>query len=221
MTDCATQKMRFETEAALALEAAFDGGRITSDGGLLWLERMDAEMGLCEAVSECVVEWRKRRGRHSLLSLVRQRVFQIACGYEDQNDSNFLREDPLFKVACGEAPESGADLASQPTICRLENAASRRSCHHIAEILFELYPSLSGRRTASPRGCFWTSTQPLTPPTAIRRGAITTATTASTCIILFSSSTARRDIFSRRFCGRETPTPPTPPWPSWGASSLA
>ncbi len=141
MTDCATQKMRFETEAALALEAAFDGGRITSDGGLLWLERMDAEMGLCEAVSECVVEWRKRRGRHSLLSLVRQRVFQIACGYEDQNDSNFLREDPLFKVACGEAPESGADLASQPTICRLENAASRRSCHHIAEILFELYLS--------------------------------------------------------------------------------
>jgi hypothetical protein len=131
--------MRFETDTALALEAAFDGGRITSEGGLLWLEKMDGELGLCEAVSECVPEWRKRRGRHSLVSLVKQRVFQIAAGYEDQNDSNTLREDPLLKLCCGLLPESGEDLASQPTICRLENAATRRSCHRIAEVLFELY----------------------------------------------------------------------------------
>jgi hypothetical protein len=131
--------MRFETEAALALEAAFDGGRITSDGGLLWLEKMDSELGLCEAVSECMPEWRKRRGRHSIASLVRQRVFQIACGYEDQNDSDTLREDPLFKFCCGSMPESGEDLASQPTISRMENAATRGSCHRIAEVLFELY----------------------------------------------------------------------------------
>jgi hypothetical protein len=141
MDDCATQKMRFETDTALALEAAFDGGRITSDGGLLWLARMDGELGLCEAISECVEEWRKRRGRHSLLSLVRQRVFQIACGYEDQNDSDTLRQDPLLKLCCGSLPESGEDLASQPTICRLENAASMRSCHQIALVLFELYLS--------------------------------------------------------------------------------
>jgi hypothetical protein len=146
MEDCATQPMRFETEAALALEAAFDGGRITSDGGLVWLAKTDAEMGLCEAISECVPEWRKRRKvRHSLLSLVRQRVFQIACGYEDQNDSDTLREDPLFKVACGLLPESGGDLASQPTISRLENAATRRSCHRMAEILFELYLTERGK----------------------------------------------------------------------------
>ncbi len=145
MSDCATQKMRFETEAALALEAAFDGGRVTSDGGLLWLARMDSEMGLCRAVSECVPEWRTRRGRHSLSALVKQRVFQIACGYEDQNDSDFLREDPLFKLSCGSLPESGTDLASQPTICRLENSATRRSCRQIAEMLFELYLTERGR----------------------------------------------------------------------------
>ncbi len=139
MKDCATSEMRFETQAALALEAAFDGGRITSDGGLLWLAEMDSEMGLCEAVSECVPEWRRRKGRHSLLSLVRQRVFQIACGYEDQNDSDFLREDPLLKLSCGSRPESGPDLASQPTICRMENAATGRSCRRIAEALFERY----------------------------------------------------------------------------------
>ncbi|MBA2376083.1 MAG: IS1380 family transposase, partial [Rubrobacter sp.] len=143
MSDCATQPTRFETEAALALEAAFDGGRITSDGGLVWLSKMDSEMGLCQEVSECVVEWRTRRSRHSLPPLVRQRAFQMACGYEGQNDSDTLRADPLLKAVCGEAPESGEDLASQPTICRLENAATRRSCHRIAEALFELY--LSGR----------------------------------------------------------------------------
>ena len=81
MTDCATPKTRFETRTALALEAAFDGGRITSDGGLLWLAEMDEELGLCEAVSEHVPEWRKRKATHSLASLVWQRVFQIACGY--------------------------------------------------------------------------------------------------------------------------------------------
>ena len=83
-----------------------------------------------------------------LLSLVRQRVFQIACGYEDQNDSETLREDPLFKVACSSMPESGELLAIQPTICRLENAATRSSGHKIAEVLFELYLSLrQGRRS--------------------------------------------------------------------------
>jgi hypothetical protein len=139
VNDCATQKMRFETQTALALEAAFDGGRITSDGGLLWLAQADSELGLCEAISEHVPEWRKRKGRHSLSSLVRQRVFQIACGYEDQNDSNSLREDPLLKLVCGSLPESGADLASQPTFSRLENAVDIRCCYRISQALFELY----------------------------------------------------------------------------------
>ena len=145
MSDCATNEMRFETQAALTLEAAFDGGRITSDGGLLWLAEVDSQMGLCEAISECVPEWRTRKGRHSLLSLIRQRVFQIACGYEDQNDADFLREDPLLKLSCGSLPESGSDLASQPTICRMENAATRRSCRQIAEVLFEIYLSERGK----------------------------------------------------------------------------
>lgn len=139
MSDCATQGMRFETEATLAFEAAFDGGRLTSDGGLLWLAKMDAQLGLCEAISEHVPEWRKRKGRHSLVSLIRQRVLQIACGYEDQNDSNSLREDPLFKVVCGSLPKSGRDLASQPTISRLENAVDARCCHRMFQALFEIY----------------------------------------------------------------------------------
>jgi hypothetical protein len=139
MTDCATQRMHFETHSSLSVEAAFDGGRITSDGGLVWLAKMDEELGLCEAISEHVPEWRNRKGRHSLVSLIRQRVFQIACGYEDQNDSDTLREDPLLKTVLGALPESGQELASQPTICRMENAATRRCCRQISKILFELY----------------------------------------------------------------------------------
>lgn len=151
MNDCATTTMRFDTQTTLALEAAFDGGRITSDGGLVWLSRMDSELGLCEAISECVPEWRRRKGRHSLASLIKQRVLQIACGYEDQNDSDTLRQDPLLKMVCGSLPEGGPDLASQPTICRLENAASMRSCHRIAEVLFELYLSERERDGAPER----------------------------------------------------------------------
>ena len=66
----------------------------------------------------------------------------------DQDDADFLREDPLLKLSCGSLPQSGADLASQPTLSRLENAATRRSCHRIAEALFELY--LSERAWAGP-----------------------------------------------------------------------
>ena len=94
---------------------------------------------LCERVAEHVPEWRKREGRHSLKALVKQRVFQIACGYEDQNDSNSLREDPLLKLLCGSMPQSGADLASQPTISRLENAPSAGDCYRMADALLGLY----------------------------------------------------------------------------------
>lgn len=128
MEDCATTRMHFETLASLALEAAFDGGRLTSDGGLLWLSEVDEDLGLCEAMAEHLPEWRKREGSHSLVALLKQRVFQIACGYEDQNDSNTLREDPLLKLVCGKLPETGADLASQPTFSRMENAADARAC---------------------------------------------------------------------------------------------
>ncbi len=145
MNDCATTKLRFGTQTALTLEAAFDGGRITSDSGLVWLAELEKELGLCEKMAEHVPEWRKRRGHHSLSALIKQRVFQIACGYEDQNDSNSLREDPLLKLVCGSLPETGTDLASQPTISRLENAATARSCYRMAEALLELYLTQRGK----------------------------------------------------------------------------
>jgi len=86
-----------------------------------------------------------------MVALIKQRVFQVACGYEDQNDATSLRADPLLKLACGSLPESGQDLASQPTLSRLENAVDTRSCYRMALALLELYVDQRGQEGAPKR----------------------------------------------------------------------
>lgn len=83
--------------------------------------------------------------RHTLTTLVRQRVLQIACGYPDQNDATTLRHDPLFKLGCGRLPASGQALASQPTLSRLDNAVDESSCAALADVLLETYLRERGR----------------------------------------------------------------------------
>jgi hypothetical protein len=117
----------------------FDAGRLTSDGGLPWLAEADAALGLCDALARCLPDWRRGPVRHSLATLVRQRVYQITCGYADQNDATTLRQDPLLKLVCGRRPLSGAALASQPTFSRLENAVDRHAVEAVAAALVELY----------------------------------------------------------------------------------
>ena len=97
----------FDTLTDLALEAIFDGGRLTSDGGLAWLAQMDAELGVCEALAQHVPDWRRGQVRHSLLTLVRQRVYQIACGYEDQNDAACWRTAPCSSWYAGGCRRQG------------------------------------------------------------------------------------------------------------------
>src|SRR5206468_11533273 len=124
--------------AGHAVETRFDAGRLTSDGGLLWLAEADRSLGMCDALAACIPEWR-RQPLHSLPTLLRQRIFPIACGYADQNDADTLRRDPLLKLVCGRLPESGADLASQPTFSRLENAVDRRTIEALADALVTVY----------------------------------------------------------------------------------
>src|SRR5688500_7094462 len=119
MPQSATAVYHFSGAATLPLEARFDGGRLTSDGGLPWLEQADTALGLTARIAAVIPEWRQGPVRHTRETLVQQRVFQIACGYEDQDDADFLRTDPLLKLVCGRLPETGADLASQPTLSRL------------------------------------------------------------------------------------------------------
>ncbi len=82
MPQSATSRVRFAVPAPLPLEASFDGGRLTSDGGLPWLDEAEGVLGLCSALAGVLPDWRRRATsvRHSLETLVRQRVFQIACG---------------------------------------------------------------------------------------------------------------------------------------------
>ncbi len=121
------------------LDARFDLEALTSDGGLVWLEEVDAALGLSAAFARVIPEWRRRHGRHSRLTLVRQRLYQIACGYDDQNDATTLRHDPLFKQVCGRLPITGHALASQPTLSRLENAVDARACYELACALGQVY----------------------------------------------------------------------------------
>jgi hypothetical protein len=120
----------------------------TSDGGLPWLAQVDSDLGLCEELAAHVPEWRRGPVTHSLEDLVRQRVLQIACGYEDQDDADTLRVEPLFKLACGRPPEARRDLASQPTLSRLENSPDSRACYRMAQALVELYVRQRGRSGA-------------------------------------------------------------------------
>jgi Transposase DDE domain group 1 len=132
-----SQSIDFRLPAS-SLTARFDGPQLTSDGGLCWLAEADTALGLCAALAAQIPEWRRRPGRHSRETLVRQRVFQIACGYEDQNDATTLRADPLLKLVCGRFPDE-ADLASQPTLSRLENAVGWKACYRLAVALVQLY----------------------------------------------------------------------------------
>ena len=129
----------FATRAGLPLVVAFDAGQLTSDGGLPWLAEVDAALGLCATLAQQVPEWRRGPVLHPLETLLRQRVFQIACGYADQNDATTLRDDPLLKLVCGRRPASDPALASQPTFSRLENAISRATCYRLASALVALY----------------------------------------------------------------------------------
>jgi hypothetical protein len=139
MNQCATPPIRFAPLLDRPLEASFDAGRLTSDGGLAWLREAEDDLAVCAALAAEVPEWRRGTPRHTLRALVTQRVFQIACGYEDQNDATTLRRDPLLKLVCGRLPCSAPDLASQPTLSRLENAVDARACYRLAWALGQVY----------------------------------------------------------------------------------
>ena len=107
--------------------ARFDGGDITSDSGLLLLKQANDKLKVVESLAGSICDVRQAgKVQHDTASLLAQRMFGIACGYEDANDHDTLRSDAALKVACGRAPKSGEDLASQPTLSRLENAVTPR-----------------------------------------------------------------------------------------------
>jgi Transposase DDE domain group 1 len=144
MIQSATPPIRCYSPLSLPLDATFDAPRLTSDGGLVWVAEADDRLGLCSALAAAIPDWRTSSVTHPLVLLLRQRVFQIACGYEDQDDADSLRTDPLFKLVCGRLP-ADPDLASQPTFSRLENAIDFKTCYRLAQVLLAVYLQERGR----------------------------------------------------------------------------
>jgi hypothetical protein len=108
------------------LTAGFDGGHLSSDGGLLLLREAERKLGIANRLAGAIRDRRDQsRIDHELPELLKTRVFAIACGYEDANDLDHLRHDPLLKLAVGRCPESGDPLCSQSTMSRLENMPSK------------------------------------------------------------------------------------------------
>jgi hypothetical protein len=109
------------------LVAAFDGGRITADGGVVLLGTIERPLGIAAKLAGLIADPRNPAlVTHSVDDILRARILAIACGYEDADDLDYLRSDPAFKLACNRLPDSGGDLCSQPTVSRWENAPSLR-----------------------------------------------------------------------------------------------
>ena len=118
----------------------FNGGTQSSNAGLLLLREKERTLGVCWRLASTMTDRRDpNRIRHEMFEMVMARVSAIACGYEDANDLDRLRHDPLMKLAVGRCPQSGGALASQSTICRLENAPRKTEAARLCAALIDQF----------------------------------------------------------------------------------
>ena len=136
MTECTQESFDFPACKRRKVEARFDGGDITSDGGVLLLQQADRRLGLSQAVAKALNDPRRRAScQHDLSSLIRQRLYGLALGYEDLNDHQTLRDDLALQTAV----ERDTTLASASTLCRWENRADRATAWRLHEVLVEQF----------------------------------------------------------------------------------
>ena len=135
------EQLRFASIPGHTIRADFAGGGLSSDLGPLLLRGVDRQIGLTERINAAVVDTRHPSYiTHSQHDLLTQRIYQIGCGYEDGNDSNCLRHDPMFKLGAGRLPfDADAALASAATMSRLEHAASSKDIYRVSQALVEQF----------------------------------------------------------------------------------
>src|ERR1700675_1133592 len=122
------------------LTVDFEGGNQSSDAGLLLLREAERKLGVCRRLAEAMPDRRDPdRIRHAMFEMVMARSSAIACGHKDANDLDRLRHDPLMKITVGRCPQSGAALASQSTISRLENAPSKSEAARLCAALVDQF----------------------------------------------------------------------------------
>lgn len=135
------------------ITAAFDGGRLSSDSGVMLLSLAERRRAIVRTLAALIDDPRDAAHiTHTVEDVLRARIFAIACGYPDGNDLDYrdaclvaiskhrsLRFDPAFKLACGRLPETGADLCSQPTISRWENAPGLKEIIRLTYALIDIW----------------------------------------------------------------------------------
>jgi hypothetical protein len=129
------------------LTVKFDTPQASSDGGALLLKAADRKLALTQRLIECLDD--RRQGgkvRHAMADLLRQRLYAIACGYPDANDASRLAHDPIHKLLIDRDPLAGAQLASQPTLSRFENAVDRADLYRMGVALTEAVIERQRRR---------------------------------------------------------------------------
>jgi hypothetical protein len=136
VTKCTPKTRVLPRVAGRKIEVNFSGGDVSSDGGAILLREMDRRLRLTREVAMRLPDDRAgNRLHHSMASLLRQRIFALALGYEDLNDHDQLRHDPCFQTAVGRDEA----LASSATLCRFENRADRQTAWRIHEVLVEQF----------------------------------------------------------------------------------
>lgn len=141
MPDSTPEQLRFPAIDGMTVRASFDGGALSTDFGPLLLSGVDRQTGLTQRLSDAFNDQRHPSYiDHPLKDLLAQRIYQIATGYEDANDANSLRSDPMFKLGVGRKPlDQDNDLASAPTFSRLENAATPRDLYRMAQAFVDQF----------------------------------------------------------------------------------
>jgi len=136
MPDCTVGEVPFSKLGRREIDVRFDGGAVSSDGGLLLLREVEKRLGLLKAVANVLPDPRSPLlVRHKTEQLLRQRVFGLCQGYEDLNDHDTLRDDPAVQTAL----ERDTAAASSPTLCRFENRADREAAVATQRILVEQF----------------------------------------------------------------------------------
>ena len=121
MTECTQSSFQFQAHFSRDVVARFDGGTITSDAGALLLRQTDRRLNLLPRLAQCFLDGRDpSRVKHSVQEMVSQRVYGLALGYEDLNDQDQLRQDPLLRMLAGKSDVEAEPLAGKSTLCRME-----------------------------------------------------------------------------------------------------
>ena len=140
MTECNSESCSFSSVDRRGVRTDFLGGRMTSDAGVLLLKEVDRRIGLIDAINDVLPDPRDPSAiTHDQRTMLAQRIFSIALGYEDLNDQQTMRNDSALQTAAGIAPEEGQPLASPSTLCRLENRLTRQTLVQLSKILVDQF----------------------------------------------------------------------------------